>query len=123
MLLQMWPGGLGAGPGWSFMALAAWAATVSWPLARAQGAAGLCRQAGWAMVTALLVECRVGFPGGLLFVTVGCREAARGPLVPLPSLGGWRRLSPTQDWEYLRWGLTGVEEVRGAGPLSSFRDR
>ena len=45
------------------------------------------------------------------------------PLVPLPSLGGWRRPSPTQDWEYLRWGLTDVEEVRVAGPLSSFRDR
>ena len=43
--------GLGAGPGWSFMALAAWMLLLGRPPAGAQGAAGLCwcGQAGQAM--------------------------------------------------------------------------
>lgn len=83
--------GLGAGPGWSFMAPAAWMLLLGrpWLVHRAWlGCAGAGRPAGlWVMV--LPVACGVGFPrGGLLFVTVGCCEAARGP-IDASAVRGW----------------------------------
>lgn len=83
--------GLGAGPGWSFKAPAAWMLLLGRPPAGAQGVAGLCwcRQAGPAMGDG--APCRVWSwvpPGGLLFVTVGCCEATRGP-VDASAVPGW----------------------------------
>lgn len=90
VLLQMWPGGWGLGrAGASRPWLPGCYCLVSSRLVyRAQlVCAGAGRLAGpWVM--ALLVECRVGFPGGLLFVTVGCCEAARGPF-GASAVPGW----------------------------------
>lgn len=99
VLLQMWPGGWGLGQAGASCP-AAWMLLLGQPLAGAQGVAGLCwwsgRPAGpWVM--ALLVECGVGFPQGACCLSLwGAVKQQEVPLMPLPSLGGWRRPSPTR---------------------------
>lgn len=97
--------GLGAGPGWSFMAPAAWMLLLGRPPAGAQGVAGLCwcGQAGRAMGDGAPCCVWSWVPrGGCCLSLLGAVKQQEVPLMPLRSLGGWRQPSPTQDCEYFR---------------------